>query len=191
MSTPSQERRDLLGSAPKSSGRTVSGYACLFNVRSQNLSHGETPLFEVVLPGAFDGVLKDDVRALVNHDSNLVLARSRNGAGTLKLTIDAKGLHYRFTAPNTQAGNDLLENIRLQNLDQSSYSFTVDPSGQKYTIEGKATVRTISKFSRLFDVSPVTFPATTETSVSARSKGKPYDIARDPRHLHFKTLINK
>ena len=174
--TNQPERRDL-SSAPKATGRTISGYACLFNVRSQNLAGPEAPLYEIVKPGAFDNVLKDDVRALLNHDASQILARSKAGVGTLKLTVDAKGLFYQFTAPDTQVGNDLVQNLRLGNLDQSSYSFTVDPSGQKYTTEGKSTIRTITRFSKLFDVSPVTYPATTETSVSARSKtnGKPID----------------
>jgi uncharacterized protein len=164
------ERRDLTGSNPTIAGRTVSGYACLFNVRSQNLSGPDSPLYEIVKPGAFDGVLKDDVKALLNHDPNQLLARSNGGKGTLQLRVDSKGLHYSFTAPKTQAGEDLLESIRRGDIDQSSYSFTVAADGQNYTTEGKATVRTITRFSKLYDVSPVTYPATLETTVSARSK---------------------
>jgi len=126
-------------------------------------------MVEVVLPGAFDSVLKDDVRALFNHDANLILARSNNGMGTLKLSVDSRGLKYSFTAPDTSAGNDLLESIRRGDIDQSSYSFSVDASGQKYDMEGKTCVRTIKKFSKLYDVSPVAFAATPETTVTARN----------------------
>lgn len=175
------ERRFMAASAPTATGRKISGYAAKFNTRSQNLGSAESPFFEIIKPGAFDGVLNDDVRALVNHDASLILARSKNGKGSLKLSVDSVGLRYEFEAPNTQAGADLLESIKRGDLDQSSFSFICDPSGSTYTKEGKATVRTISKFAQLLDVSPVTFPAYADTTVAARAAGHvPAVVAHKP-----------
>lgn len=155
-------------------GRTVFGYAALFNSRSQNLGSQSYQFYETIAPGAFDDVLNDDVRALFNHEAELILARSKNGVGTLKIGVDATGLWYEFEAPDTQVGNDLLVSLRRGDIDQSSFSFMVDDAGQSF-VESKIgdgpTVieRTITKFSRLLDVSPVTYPAYEDTEVDCRS----------------------
>ena len=145
--------------------RTIEGYAALYNKRSENLG-GYTELIEA---GAFDNILNDDVRALFNHDPSKVLARTK--AGTLTLEVDEKGLKYRFDAPETTTGNDLLIDVRNGNVDQSSFGFTVDKeewleerNGDKYIY-----TRMIKKVKRLYDVSPVTFPAYSQTSVKVRS----------------------
>ena len=156
------------------SGRTVFGYAAKFNVRSQNLGSSDWQFFETIAPGAFDDVLLDDVRALFNHEAELILARSKGGVGTLKIGIDTTGLWYEFDAPETQVGNDLLVSLRRGDIDQSSFSFMVDCAGQSF-VESKIgdgpniVERTITKFSRLLDVSPVTYPAYEETEVDCRS----------------------
>ncbi len=167
------EKRFMIAEPAKATGRTVTGYASLFNVRSQNFGTEAAPIFEIIKPGAFDRVLNDDVRALVNHDSNMVLARSRNGKGTLKLSVDTVGLRYQFEAPDTQVGNDLLVSLKRQDLDQSSFSFMVDAAGQSWAKEGAARIRTITRVSKLVDISVVTMPAYAETSASARNAPKP------------------
>ncbi len=89
--------------------RTVEGYALLFDTPSDGLS-----FTEVIQRGALDGVLaKSDVFALLNHDQRRgILARSQNGQGSLTLSVDSKGLKYRFEAPKTVLGDELIENIR-------------------------------------------------------------------------------
>ena len=143
----------------KAESRTVEGYAALFDSRSQNLG-GFT---EIIEEGAFDDVLEDDVRALLNHDANYVLARTKSG--TLELSVDEKGLLYRFEAPNTTAGNDLLESIRRGDISQSSFGFSIKDDDWDYD----TMTRTIKKVKRLYDVSPVTYPAYEQTEVTARS----------------------
>lgn len=167
------EHRSILGTSPSAKGRTVFGYAARFNSRSQNLGTAESPWFEVIAPGAFPDLKTQDCRALVNHDPSLVLARSKNGKGTLRLSIDSVGLRYEFEAPSTQPGNDLLESIKRGDIDQSSFGFIVAPGGEKWTTEGKARIRTITKIEKLLDCSPVSFPAYTDTTVSARHKASP------------------
>ena len=123
---------------------------------------------EEILPGALDEVLNDDVRALFNHDPNFVLARSKDGEGTLKLEVDAEGLRYSYVTPNTSYAKDLEENIRLGNVSQSSFGFSIDEQ-RWIEREGELPLRQIVKLSRLYDVSPVTYPAYQDTSVAKRS----------------------
>lgn len=150
--------------APDKESRTVEGYAAVFNSDSEIMWGSWV---ERIAPGAFSEVLKDNAVALFNHDPNLILAR--NGV-TMTITEDAKGLKYRFEAPNTTAGNDLLENLRNGNVNQSSFAFTVkEEDWQESTERSKPSVRTIKKVERLYDVSPVTYPAYPDTSVGQRS----------------------
>jgi HK97 family phage prohead protease len=83
-------------------------------------------------------------------------------------------LWYEFEAPDTQAGRDLVESLKRGDVDQSSFSFTVSRDGEKWEQEtaedGVETIkRTITKVSRLYDVSPVTYPAYPDATVALRS----------------------
>lgn len=146
--------------------RHIVGYALLFNVRSVQLGD----FTEVIMPEALnDEILKrSDVLALLNHDiSRGVLARSRNGEGSLTLTIDEKGLKYEFDAPNTALGDELLEGIKRGDISNSSFSFLVKNDEWQQTEEG-GYLRIIHEFDQLFDISPVYQPAYSETSVDCR-----------------------
>lgn len=148
------------------SSRHIVGYALLFNVRSVQLGD----FTEVIMPEALnDEILKrSDVLALLNHDiSRGVLARSRNGEGSLTLTIDEKGLRYEFDAPNTALGDELVEGIKRGDIRNSSFSFLVKRDEWQQTPEG-GYLRIIHEFDQLFDISPVYQPAYDETSVDCR-----------------------
>ena len=155
-------------------GQTVFGYAAKFRNLSQNLGSESYQFFEIIEHGAFDDVLNDDVRALFNHESELILARSKAGQGTLKIGVDETGLWYQFEAPDTTVGRDLLVSLQRGDIDQSSFSFSVSEDGQSW-VESKdgdgptVLTRTITKVSRLYDVSPVTYPAYEDTEVDCRS----------------------
>lgn len=146
--------------------RTVEGYALLFDTPSDGLS-----FTEVIKRGALDGVLeKSDVFALLNHDQRRgVLARSKYGKGSLSLSVDDKGLKYRFDAPKTALGDELLENIRRGEIGESSFCFDVE----KDTWEKRSDdswKRTIEKFGNIYDTSPVYNGAYSKTSVYMRGK---------------------
>jgi hypothetical protein len=131
---------------------------------------------ETIQRGAFkDAIANSDVRALFNHDANMILAR--NTSGTLRLEEDNIGLKYSFEAPQTQMGNDLLEMIKRGDINQSSFGFTVEEDswddGNGYM------VRTIKKIKRLFDVSAVTYPAYPDASVALRSMLKEKEETTD------------
>lgn len=173
------ERRFTLGSvelrAPAADGQKpkVRGYAAMFGKRSENLGSPDYQVFEIIEAGAFDDVLGDDVRCLFNHNPDKVLARSKAGKGTLTIGVDATGLWYEFEPPATGCGTDLQESMKRGDVDQSSFAFTVTKDGQNWSEERKGdgpvvAVRTIKKVARLYDVSPVTYPAYPDTSAVMR-----------------------
>lgn len=146
--------------------RTVEGYAAVFDRSSDRLDFEE-----VIERNAFDGVIeKSDVMALLNHDIRRgLLARSTNGKGTLTLIVDAKGLRYSFEAPKFAAGDELVENVRRGDVQESSFAFTVEKDTWKKKDDG-TWKRTIHKIARLYDVSPVYNAAYSQTSVYMRGK---------------------
>jgi len=180
------------------SKKKIRGYAAVFNKESENLGSSEYQFREILLPGAFDDVLKDDVRALFNHESSAILARSKNGEGSLQIGVDETGLYYEFEAPDTQVGRDLVTSLKRGDVDQSSFSFTVSKDGQKFEekreVDGPTLItRTINKIARLFDVSPVTYPAYPDATVALRSleefreEEKPEPISEPPSVDHSMT----
>lgn len=163
-----KERRFFSGAvevreAQDGAGMAIRGYAALFESLSENLGGFR----EQILPGAFGGVLENDVRALMNHDENLVLGRT--ASGTLRISQDAHGLFYEVDLPDTQAARDLMTLIKRGDVTQSSFAFSVAAGGDSWAEDDEGRiVRTITKVGRLFDVSPVTYPAYPDTTVGAR-----------------------
>jgi len=134
----------------------VEGYGSIFNSRSENLGG----FYEYISPTAItqETIDNSDVRALINHDESLILARQ--SAGTLNLSVDEKGLRYSFDLPETTYGKDLGINMKNGNISQSSFAFTIAENGDEWTTdEAGNDIRTITKIDRLYDVSPVSFPA--------------------------------
>ena len=145
----------------------VSGIAAVVNKRA-NIGYFD----EMVMPGAFEGRLNDDVLALFNHEPNLILARSTNGKGTLRLSIDAAGnLAYEYDTPQRSYALDLLDAIQMGDVDKSSFAFRVAKQEWELAVRGSKQndLRKIILFERLYDVSPVTVPAYQDTKVGARS----------------------
>lgn len=135
----------------------LEGYAAVFN------SETDLGAFrEVIKPGAFDDVMDNDVRALINHDPNLVLGRTTNG--TLKLEQDERGLKYRVELGKQQYAKDFYESVKRGDISQSSFAFTID----KQSWNEERTVRSVDKVRQLLDVSPVTYPAYSAATVQAR-----------------------
>ena len=132
----------------------VIGHAAVFNSLSEDLGGFK----EKIMPGAFDDVLDNDVRAYFNHNPDYLLGRT--SAGTLRLSVDNKGLRYELDIPDTTVGRDLKENMRLGNITQSSFAFTIGKNGDSWERgENGNDIRIINKVNRLYDVSPVSLPA--------------------------------
>jgi len=134
----------------------IEGYAANFEQRT-DLGYFK----EEIARGAFDDVMEDDVRLLLNHEG-APMARTTNG--TLELSIDDTGLKYRAALADTQDGRDLYKLIKRGDITQSSFAFTI--AEQEWS-EDRST-RTVTKMARLLDVSPVTYPAYPTTTVAAR-----------------------
>jgi len=152
---------------------TVKGHGAVFNRESEDLGG----FIEVIAPGAFDDVLDDDVRALWNHDANHILGRTVSG--TLRLSVDESGLAYEIDMPDTQLARDLAVSMERGDVTQSSFAFTVaDDDWEEYPGGYK---RTINKIGRLYDVSPVTYPAYPDADAGLRSLEKIKEKAKQMR----------
>lgn len=151
------------GEAPK-----IVGHAAVFD--SPTKINGWLGGFvEEIAPGAFtESIAQDDIRGLFNHDSNLVLGR--NTAGTLTLEEDDIGLRYEIDPPDSELGQSLLKSIERKDITGSSFGFSVQK--QEWTEDDDSNEpdrRRILKC-KLYDVSPVTFPAFEDTDVAVRAR---------------------
>lgn len=165
--------------------RIVEGYAIVFNSLSKDLGG----FIEIIEPRAIDGILeKSDILCLLNHNEDRgVLARSKYGTGSLELTVDETGLKYRFEAPNTALGNELLEGLRRGDISTSSFAFTIDKDTWTKNEDG-TYLRTINQFKELFDVSPVYKEAYADTSVAVR---KMQDLGTEDLKVYFSSLRSR
>lgn len=161
------ERRTFkveLKSDSKNGAPVMRGIAAVFNSLSEDLGGFR----EKIAPGAFkNAIVTSDVRALYNHDPNMVLGRTKSG--TLKLEETDAGLAFEVEPPDTSFARDLQVSMQRGDIDQCSFGFTVAKGGA--TIERSSDgilVRTINEIKELFDVSPVTYPAYTQTSCAVR-----------------------
>jgi HK97 family phage prohead protease len=143
--------------------RSVKGYASVFDRESQDLGG----FVEIIHENAFTDRLNDDVRALFNHDANLILGRTTSG--TLNLFVDNGGLGYEVDFPDTTYANDLLKSVKRGDVTQSSFAFTVAKDGDEWITEGDKIIRIVHRVAQLYDVSPVTYPAYTDATAAARS----------------------
>lgn len=149
--------------------RYIVGYALKFNTESENLGG----FVEKIDSRALESANLSDVRALFNHDANMVLGRSK--AGTLKLEVDELGLKYTIDPPDTSFARDLMESMGRGDIDQSSFGFTLnyDNGGDEWEYDENRDlyVRTIREFKDIFDVSVVTYPAYTATESVVAQRG--------------------
>lgn len=126
---------------------------------------------EHIMPTAFERAIKeDDVRALFNHDPALVLGR--NGAGTLRLTVDAVGLRYEIDPPDTQSARDLIQSLRRGDITGSSFGFVPRGTTRREIAgaDGAPGECVIERDDvQLWDVGPVTYPAYPGASSAVRA----------------------
>lgn len=164
--------------------RKIVGYAAVFDDPAP-----ETWGFiEKIAPGAFTDALKNsDVRALINHDPNLILGRKK--AGTLILEEDDKGLRYEIDPPDVSYANDLAVSMDRGDIDQSSFQFKVEK--EEWDESGDIPVRTILKISELRDVSPVTFPWYPNTESGLRSKENIFNEHIQKRDMSLEIIVKR
>ena len=179
------EYRSFRIESRESGSRTVSGYGSVFNSQSEDLGFIET-----IDPNAIteETIKRSDVFATLNHDMDKILARCKYGSGSLELKCDDKGLYYRFDAPNTDLGDELLEYLNRGEIDSSSFAFTVKRDEWKNGDDGKH-YRRILEIDQIFDISPVFCAAYPEAICQKRNK--PSDYADKINTLEKRDMDNK
>ena len=143
-------------------GPTIEGYFAVFN-SIYEIAPGMT---ESVAPGAFSRTLAGDIRALTNHDTTLVLGRTR--AHTLELREDEHGLWGKINInPKDADAMNLYERVKRGDVDQCSFGFEIVAEETDFRDDGSVhwTITDVN----LFEVSACTFPAYQETNIAARS----------------------
>lgn len=141
----------------------IEGYFVVFNSQTE-LWPGA---YEEIASNALDSTLSNDIRALINHDTTLVLGR--NKAGTLDLKVDSRGLWGSIKInPNDTDAVNLYERVKRGDVDQCSFGFNVTSEETNWREDG--TVKWTITGVELHEVSVCTFPAYEDTGVAARSK---------------------
>lgn len=141
----------------------IEGYFAVFN-SDYEIGPG---MSESIAPGAFRNTLSNDVRALINHDTTLVLGRTK--AHTLELREDAHGLWGKILInPNDQDAMNLYERVKRGDVDQCSFGFYIVSEETDFRADNSVhwTITEVD----LFEVTCCTFPAYEETNIAARTK---------------------
>lgn len=141
----------------------IEGYFAVFD-SNYEIAPG---MSESIAPGAFDKTLSGDIRALINHDTTLVLGRTK--ANTLQLRTDSHGLWGHIDInPNDSDAMNLYNRVQRGDVDQCSFGFDIISEETDFREDGSVhwTIQEVE----LYEVSPCTFPAYEETNIAARAK---------------------
>ena len=151
--------------------RTIEGYAIVFGVESRILYDCWDNYREIIEPGAItEERLKEmDIKMTMYHNREKILARSTNGEGTLKLTVDDVGVKYSFEAPNTVDGDTALELVKRGDLSGSSFMFWTDERNVSYERRSDdIMLRRVKTIGMIYDMTIAADPAYEQTTVAAR-----------------------
>ncbi|MGK4186501.1 phage major capsid protein [Pediococcus pentosaceus] len=164
---PAPTEEDKKEKVDNQDGKKISGYAIVFNKPSKPIPDGKSSFTEIIDPKALENTDLSDVVMLSNHDYSKPLATVK--AGTLKLDVDEKGLHFEATLPNTTDGSDTFENVKAGNIDSASFRFA-NASDQWSKDENGNITRTITNIGDIFEISSVTVPAYDDSSVEVAKR---------------------
>ncbi len=150
---------------------TIEGYFAVFN-SNYEIAPG---MSESIAPGAFSNTLGNDIRALINHDTTLVLGRTK--AETLQLTQDEHGLWGKINInPNDVDAMNLYQRVKRGDVDQCSFGFNIVSEETDFRDDG--SVHWTMTDLDVHEVSCCTFPAYEETNISARSNQRDEIVKR-------------
>lgn len=166
--------------------RTIEGYAILFNTPSAVLwseDDGKIEAREIIAPEAVTRELLDasDIKFTLFHDRQLILARSKEGQGTLSYDIDTRGVKFSFEAPHTADGDKAVELVRRGDLAGCSFAFStyywksdyVDRNVQTEATGKQLITYTVRQIVGVYDMTLAADPAYPDTSVSLREQFEP------------------
>lgn len=158
--------------------RTITGYAILFNTPSAPLwDYDDEEAREIIAPGAVTKEFLDncDIKFTMFHNRQLILARSKNGAGTLSYGVDEKGVYFEFDAPNTADGDKALELVRRGDISGCSFMFATHYYDSAYVArdvkrENEKTVitYTVNVITGIYDFTLAADPAYPDTNCELR-----------------------
>lgn len=169
--------------------RTITGYAILFNTPSAPLyAYDDEEAREVIAPGAVTKELLDgcDIKMTMFHDRQLILARSKNGAGTLSYGVDEKGVYFEFDAPNTVDGDKALELVRRGDISGCSFMFSTHYYDSAYVVrdvqrvDGRTIVTyTVNVITDIYDFTLAADPAYPDTTCEAERRELVKELRKD------------
>ena len=179
----------------ESNSRTIEGYAIVFGVESRILSDYWDNYREIIEPGAItEERLKEmDIKMTMYHNREKILARSTNGEGTLKLTVDDVGVKYSFEAPNTVDGDTALELVKRGDLSGSSFMFWTDEkSGVSYEKRSDGIMlRRVKTIGMIYDMTIAADPAYEQTTVAAREAYSQFEKKEEKQPISIKWLRDR
>lgn len=162
----------LREAAEGKNNRTIEGYAIVFGVESRMLVDYYDDYREIIEPGAItnEDIKRMNIRMTLWHNRERLLARSNEGEGTLKISVDDTGVKYEFEAPNTPDGDTALELVRRRDLTGSSFMYWSDESSSiRYTKDKDGVLlRHVNRIDEMFEMTIASDPAYVQTSVTAR-----------------------
>lgn len=160
--------------------RTITGYAILFDTPSAPLySYDDEEAYEVIARGAVTKELLDgcDIKMTMFHNRQLILARSKNGKGTLSYGVDDKGVYFEFEAPKTADGDKALELVRRGDIAGCSFMFTTHYYDSAYVardvkrVDGKTVITyTVNVITGIYDFTLAADPAYPDTNCEAEAR---------------------
>lgn len=148
--------------------RTIEGCAIVFDSYSRNLGG----FIEKISRDAIseDMLAQQDIIFNVNHNNDRMLARYNKGEGTLSVELREDGVYFRFEAPETALGDEILYHVRNRNFTECSFRFNVLRQNLKRFQEGEQYVQVINKIENILDLSIVSRGAYEDTSVFSRDE---------------------
>ena len=171
-SAPAEYRVERIAREDGGTDTYINGYGAVFEQYSKPIWDEWT---EIISRSAFDACDMSDVVMVADHarDVGSVLARSRNGQGTLDITVDEQGVAVRFKVPDTTKGRDLVALIERGDISECSFAFYVAEDTWTYDVAfGDKTydVRRIDKVAKLVDLSIVVSGQYGQTSVTVEER---------------------
>lgn len=148
------------------------GMAIVYNDETVLFKHVDIEEREVILPGAATESLEnDDWRAVWNHQNAVVLGRKSNG--TLEINETESGVLVRIHFPDSEEGRSKFESVKRGDVNQMSFAFVpLEEKEERLVMDGVTIYRTTISKMKVYEVSPVTFPAYENTTISSREKQK-------------------
>ena len=171
--------------------RTITGTAIVFNAESEVLDDWGEKFREVILPEAatMEFLNSQDIKMNMLHDRQLTVARANKGVGSLKLSVDERGVHFEFEAPKCDIGDRCLEMVRRG--DYSGCSFEFYPKDYDVERNGNDVKITHRSFEFISALTIGLDPAYRQTSVNAREVGVPQETEEEKKAREAKEAADK